>query len=165
VEPGGSCGPVRTGEFYVPANSATSWATNTSWEIVPDDYTPAAATPVEDFLSKVMSITYVIDPGTRFARSYRFRAQDVVTVVRQRDLFPISGTDQLLFVSFLAKLPPLPPGDHTYDAFVEMSARSCDGLGIREGGPGLINCVPAGTTQLCRVDFTVAQTPASKPDN
>jgi hypothetical protein len=162
VAPGEPCGPVGAGEFYVPASPASSWAANTSWEVVPDDYTPAAATPVEDFLSKLISVTFVIDPGTRRARSYRFRAQDVATVVRERDLFPLSGNDELLFVSFLAKLPPLPPGDHTYDAFVEMSARSCDGLGIREGEPGLINCVPAGTTQICRVDFTVA-TPASKP--
>lgn len=60
------------------------------------------------------------------------------------------------------KLPPLPPGEHTYDAFVEMSARSCDGLGTREGEPGLINCLPAGTTQLCRIGFTVVQAPGSK---
>ena len=162
VAPGEPCGPVGAGEFYVPASPASSWATNTSWEVVPDDYTPAAATPVADFLSKVISMTFVIDSGTRRARSYRFRAQDVATVVRERDLFPVSGDDELLFVSFLAKLPPLPPGDHTYDAFVEMSARSCDGLGIREGETGAINCLTAGTTQICRVHFTVAA-PASKP--
>ena len=156
-----ACGPVRTGEFYVPYNPAC-WGANTSWDVVPADYTPAAPTPVEDFLSKVRAITYVVDPGTPRARSYRFRAGDVLTVGHDRELFPVSGTDQL-WVCSLAKLPPLPPGAHTFDAYVEMSARSCDGFGTREGGPGLINCIPAGTTQLCRIGFTVVPAPAAKP--
>jgi hypothetical protein len=153
---GNGCGPVRTGEFYVPLGGSC-WNTNTSWEVMPDDYTPAAATPVEDFLSKLLSITYVVEPGTPSARSYRFRAQDVVAVGNVRDVLPISGPDQPS-VCFLAKLPPLPAGVHTYDAFVEMSARSCDGLGVSES----INCLPAGTTRLGSCRFTVA-TPAAKP--
>ena len=153
---GDACGPVRTGEFYVPFNPAC-WGVNTSWETMPGDYTPAAATPAEDFISKVRSITYVVDAGTRRARSYRFAAPDVVRVGADRELFPISGTDQL-WVCFLPKLPPLPAGDHAFEAFVEMSARSCDGLGASES----INCLPAGTTRLCRIHFTVEQGPGSK---
>lgn len=154
---GDACGPVRTGEFYVPFNPAC-WGVSTSWEVMPGDYTPAAATPAEDFMSKVRSISYVVDPGTRRARSYRFEPKDVMTVGRDRDLFPVSGTDGLLSVCFLPKLPPLPAGDHALDAFVEMSARSCDGLGADES----FNCLPAGTTRLCRIGFTVEQGPASK---
>ena len=152
-----ACGPVRTGEFYVPFNPAC-WGVNTSWDVMPADYTPAAATPAEDFMSKVRSITYVVDGGARRARSYRFGPQDVSRVGGDRELFPISGTDQLLWVCFLPKLPPLPAGDHALEAFVEMSARSCDGLGAGES----INCLPAGTTRLCRIRFTVEQGPASK---
>jgi hypothetical protein len=159
--PEAGCGPVHTGEFYIPLIPAC-WIANSSWEVMPADYTPAAATPVEDFVSKVRSVTYVVDAGTRHARSYRFRAHDILTVVRERDLLPISGTDAL-WVCFLAKLPPLPPGDHTVDAFVKLSARTCDGFGTVEAEHGLVNCFPAGTTQICRIDFTVVKGPRSKP--
>lgn len=52
---------------------------------------------------------------------------------------------------YLAKLPPLPPGQHTWSAVLQMSALSCDGLGS-EGG----NCIGPGTITLCtRIPFTV----------
>ena len=159
--PEAGCGPVHAGEFYIPLLPAC-WVANDSWEVVPADYTPAAATPVEDFLSKVRATTFVVDAGTRQARSYRFRAQDILTVVRVRDLFPISGGDQSM-VCFLAKLPPRPPGDHTVDLFLEVSARVCDGAGTVEAEHGAVDCISAGTTQICRLNFTVVQDPASKP--
>ena len=157
--PEAGCGPVHTGESYIPLLPAC-WVANNSWEVVPGDYTPSAATPVEDFVSKVRSATYVVDADTRQARSYRFGAQDILTV-RVRDLFPLSGADQTM-VCFRAKLPPRPPGDHTVDLFVDMRARSCDGVGTVEGVPGVINCVPAGRTQICRMHFTVVRGPVAK---
>jgi hypothetical protein len=159
--PEAGCGPVHTGEFYIPLLPAC-WTANNSWEMVPADYTPAAPTPVEDFVSKVRSTTYVVDAGTPQARSYRFRAHDILKVVRVRDLFPISGADWSM-VCFLAKLPPRPPGDHTVDLFLEMSARSCDGIGTLEAEHGEVDCIGAGTTQICRLNFTVVHGPASKP--
>ena len=96
---------------------------NTSWEAVPADYTPSAPTPLEDFISKVRSMTFVVDPGTKQERSYRFTAQDIMDVRTAHDFFPETGPDWPIAL-FLAKLPPLPPGDHRVGAVIEMSARA-----------------------------------------
>ena len=74
----GACDVVKTGEFYVPLTS--SWTMNASWEEVPAGYTPSAPTPLEDFLSKVRSMTFTVDPGTALERSYRFAAPDILDV-------------------------------------------------------------------------------------
>jgi hypothetical protein len=147
LEPG-QCEP-EVGDFWVPFTTA-SWTVNSSWQ-VPADYTPSAPTPLEDFVSKVRSMTYIVDAGTARERSYRFRAQDIMDVRSIRDFLPVTGPD---FPSalFLAKLPPLPAGDHTFDAVLEMSARSCDGFGT---GPS--NCLDAGTTRLGRCTFKVSR--------
>jgi hypothetical protein len=74
----GVCDVVQAGEFYVFFNAV--WDMNTSWEAVPADYTPSAPTPLQDFISKVRSMTFVVDPGTKHERSYRFTAQDIMDV-------------------------------------------------------------------------------------
>ena len=70
----GACDAVPAGEFWVPLTSA--WTMSPSWEEVPADYTPSP-TPLEDFLSKVRSMTFTVDPGTARERSYRFAARDI----------------------------------------------------------------------------------------
>jgi hypothetical protein len=146
----GFCDRVQAGEFYVPW-SPGSWTMNTFWEAVPADYTPSAPTPLQDFTSKVRSMTYVVDPGTENERSYRFTAQDVMDVRTARDFFPEDGPEWPI-ASFLAKLPPLPPGDHRVGAFIDMSARHCDGLAT---DPGAVHCLGAGITKLTVCPFTV----------
>ncbi len=155
----GFCDVVQAGEFYVPW-SPGSWTMNTSWEAVPADYTPSAPTPLQDFISKVRSMTFVVDPGTENERSYRFTAQDVMDVRTARDFFPEDGPEWSI-AFFLAKLPPLPPGDHRVGAFIEMSARHCDGLGTDPA----FNCLGAGITKLTVCPFTVVprNEPASRP--
>jgi hypothetical protein len=159
----GECEPTEVGEFWVPFTSS-SFVLNSSWQ-VPADYTPSASTPLEDFVSKVRSMTYIVDAGTSQERSYRFRAQDIMDVRSVGDFFPLTGPDpDWPWVFFLAKLPPLPPGDHTLTSVIEMSARSCDGFGT--GSPNApFNCLDAGTTRLFRCTFTVAseQSPSSRP--
>jgi hypothetical protein len=127
---------------------------------VPADYTPSAPTPLEDFVSKVRSMTFVVDPGTERERSYGFAAQDILDVRTVRDLFPETGPDWPI-AFFLAKLPPLPPGDHQLGAVIDMSARHCDGLGT---GPAA-HCLAAGVTKLGVCPFTVVSRnePASRP--
>jgi hypothetical protein len=151
------CDAVPAGEFWAPFTAA--WNMNTSWQEVPADYTPSAPTPLEDFLSKVRSVTFTVDPGTASERSYRFAAQDILDARTARDLFPISAPD-LAIALFLPKLPPLPPGDHRVAFSIEMSARHCDGLGTASE-----NCLNAGTTRLGSCPFTVVprQSPASRP--
>jgi hypothetical protein len=138
-----ACNVVETGEFYVPLGFPGFWWMNTSWEAVPADYTPSAPTPLEDFISKVRSVTYVVDPGTKHERSYRFTAQNVMDVRTIHDFFPETGPAWPT-VLFLAKLPPLPPGDHRLGTSIEMSARHCDGLGTDP----VANCLGAGITKI-----------------
>ena len=155
----GVCGDViKAGEFYVPLGPG--WLTmNTFWETVPADYTPSAPTPLEDFVSKVRSMIYVVDPGTKHEHSYRFKAQDIIDLHTLHDFFPQTGPDWPVAL-FLPKLPPLPPGDHHLSTSIEMSARSCNGLGSAS-----TDCLPAGITRLQVCPFTVVprNEPASRP--
>ena len=154
----GFCDVVQAGEFFAFFNAV--WSMNTAWEAVPADYAPSAPTPLQDFVSKVRSLTFVVDPGTEHERSYRFAAQDIMDVRTVQDFFPETGPDWPL-AFFLAKLPPLPPGDHLVGAFIEMSARHCDGLGTDPAG----SCLGAGITKLTVCPFTVVprNAPASRP--
>jgi hypothetical protein len=155
--PDGGCDAVPEGDFWVDfLPSSVSMAP--SWQHVPADHTSSAPTPLEDFLSKVRAETYTIDPGTAGERSYRFPAQDVLDVRNARDFFPISAPD-IAVVLFLAKLPPLPPGEHHVRAYIEMNARWCDGVGTATE-----NCLTAGTTRELVCLFTVVprQSPAAR---
>jgi hypothetical protein len=145
----GACGDViEAGEFYVPFG--TGWLTmNTSWETVPADYTPSAPTPLQDFLSKVRSMIYIVDPGTSHERTYRYTAQNIIDLHTLHDFFPQTGSDWPVAL-FLPKLPPLPPRDHHLSTSIEMSARSCNGLGSAS-----TDCLPAGITRLQVCPFTV----------
>jgi hypothetical protein len=101
------CDAVPAGEFWVPFFTA-AWNMNTSWEEVRADYTPSAPTPLGDFLSKVRSETFTVDPGTASERSYRFAAQDILDVRTARDFFPISAPD-LAIALFLPSSRRCPP--------------------------------------------------------
>ena len=142
------CDGVQAGEFYVFFNA--TWSMNTFWEAAPADYTPSAPTPVQDFTSKVRSMTFVVDPGTKREHSYRYTAQSIMEVHTIHDFFPVTGPDQPI-AFFLAKLPPLPPGDHRIGASIDMSARHCDGLGTDPA----TNCLSAGITKLGVCPFKV----------
>jgi hypothetical protein len=157
--PDAGCDAVPAGEFWIDFGGG-AWTLNSSWEEVPADYTPSAPTPLEDFLSKVRSITFTVDPGTASERSYRFAAQDVLDVRSISDFFPWGPPIPVAI--FLAKLPPLPPGDHLVVDAIEMSARHCSGLPL---GTGPKDCLGAGTTRLFKCTFTVVprQSPAARP--
>ena len=129
----GACDVVNAGEFYVPV---VFWYTNTFFGGVPEGYTPAGPTPMDDFLAKVTSVRYTIDAGTAQERTFRYRAQDVLKLRTLDEFF--TGPPLPIAIS-VATLPPLPPGGHRFDAFFEMSAPHCDGLGITPA-----NCLLAG---------------------
>jgi len=154
----GACDVVQAGEFYAFFNA--NWTMNTSWEAVPADYAPSAPTPLQDFLSKVRSMTFVVDPGTTHEKSYTYRAQAILDVRTVHDFLPESGPDWPVAL-FLAKLPPLRPGNHRLQGIIEMAARHCDGLGTDPA----VNCLGAGTTLLGVCPFTVMppDAPARRP--
>lgn len=158
--PEAGCGPVSTGESWIPLAGAMMWITNTSFEFVPSGYEPSAATPMEEFLAKAETITYVIDSGTARERTYRFRVRDIVKVDTVDEFFPPGSWPQPYPIAqYLAKLPPLPPGQHTWSATLHMSARSCDGLGTEAG-----NCIGPGAIPLCTgIPFTVKQRTPARP--
>lgn len=145
-----ACNVLKTGEHYVPLGGPGFWYMNTFWEAVPADYTPSAPTPLEDFISKVRSVTYVVDPDTKQERSYRYTAQAIMDVRTIRDFFPETGPEWPTAL-FLAKLPPLPPGHHRLGTSIEMRARHCDGLGTDP----VVNCLGAGLTKITVCPFTV----------
>ena len=124
------CYEVLAGESYVPLSN---WYTDVSYANAPSTYPLAAATPMEDFLAKLVAIRYVIDPGSRQERTYRFAAGDVVKLRTLDQLY----TDEpaLPVALFVAELPPLRPDrdGHSFQVFVEMSAGHCDGLGRPPG--------------------------------
>jgi hypothetical protein len=95
---------------------------------------------------------YVVDPGTKQERSYRYPAQSVMDLRTVHDFFPETGPDWPIAL-FLPKLPPLPPGNHRLSTSIEMSARSCNGLGSAS-----TDCLPAGITRLQVCPFRVDPT-------
>jgi hypothetical protein len=101
------CTVALVGERWIPA---AAWTTNTTYEVIPEGYTPSRATPIDDFSAKFVSAGYVIDAGTNHQRTYTFSASKILQLVTApgRD-FPTA--------SIMAVLPPLPPGAHTVDIF------------------------------------------------
>jgi hypothetical protein len=126
----GACGDViDAGEFYVPLGPG--WLTmNTFWETTRADYTPSAPTPLRDFLSKVRSMIYIVDPGTSHERTYHYTAQNIIDLHTMHDFFPQTGPDWPVAL-FLPKLPPLPPGHHHLSTSIEVSSRSSTAWGSR----------------------------------
>jgi hypothetical protein len=139
-----SCSEVGSGERWRP--SAIPWFLNQSFEVVPDGFVPAGATPLEDFVAKFAGVRYVVDPGTRRERTYAFADVD--------DLWTgtFAGTPLVSPIT-LAVLKPLPVGDHEVETYWRFSATHCDGFGNATGPQG--NCFPAGETQLPTIQFRV----------
>jgi hypothetical protein len=155
--PEAGCGPVSPGESWTPIGGGLlMWVMNTSFEAIPPGYEPSARTPMKDFLSKAKTITYIVDSGTARERTYRFRVRDIVKIDTVDEFFaPGFWPHPYPVAQYLAKLPPLPPGEHTYTVELKVSAPSCDGLGTDPS----VNCLPAGDAiRLCdATPFTVTQ--------
>lgn len=133
------CREVNTGEWWI---RPQLWFVATSNESFPEGYTPAGATPIEDFAMKLEAVKYVVDPGTRQERTHTFSGPQVLrtdlTAGDIEDDAFISPETPLALT--LAKANPLSPGDHLVRTYMTLSAEHCDGLGdVREE-----NCLPAG---------------------
>jgi len=136
------CPVALVGERWVPV---ATWATNTTYEVIPEGYTPSGATPIDDFNSKFVGARYVIENGTQHARSFNFSAAQIL----QTGL-TVPGTD-FPMSAFMAVLPPLPPGEHTVDILPTISADHWDGFGLDPSA----NLFPAGEIHCSHVEFTV----------
>ncbi|MER5933476.1 hypothetical protein [Streptomyces sp. NPDC002054] len=102
--------------------------------VYPDGYEPARVAPIDDFISKFVSATYVHDIGTPEEESFTFSRDKVL----RTGSIP-NGNSLAVVIS-----PPfkaLSVGSHTSTVFFTLSAEHCDGLGTdREE-----NCLPEGT--------------------
>jgi hypothetical protein len=139
------CTQVATGvHFWVP----TRWFTATTHLLVPPGYGATAPTPAQDFVSKFVSATYVLDAGTRQERTYVVAARELMV---RTDLV----ADGVLAVAWLARLPPLPPGPHSVRLSIVLRAEHWDGLGLDPA----VNRLPAGETFWGAIAFTVTPGP------
>jgi hypothetical protein len=135
------CGRVvNTGEFYIPLSA---WFVNSAEGIgeecfpngsalcYPEGYVPQG-TPIEDFLSKIETVTYVVDGK----KTYIYQAEDIVRVKYNPNpnvspIFPLAA--------MLAKLPPLPPGSHIVEIYWLLTERHCDGFSTES-----VSCLEGG---------------------
>ena len=115
-----------------------------TFESIPDGYVPIGDTPLEDFLLKFESATYVVDEGTRQERTFTYSTDDLIVVTG--DL-----PDGTQFVSWTPRLRPLPPGEHTIDVYITMTSDHWDGL---DADPSA-NLIPGGESQPGDIDFLV----------
>lgn len=122
------------------------WITNFEADSVyPAGYVPAQAAPLDDFVSKLTAVEFVIDGGTHQERTYIFDASGIVrTDIHAEQVEPGAWGAPYPMASILARLRPLSVGEHFVEAFVVLSAEHCDGFTTDPA----FSCLPAGETQF-----------------
>ncbi len=134
------CRTVNGGSRWRPL---TLWIMNTAFEQVPPDFVPAGATPLEDLLAKLESITVVIDPGTRSKKVVVFSPARALRTDRTFAEYDPSA-EPLPLAASLPRLGPLPLGKHTVKVIWSLNAQHCDGSGLVEAD----NCLAAGNVPM-----------------
>ena len=120
-------------------------AASGSDHVFPAGYTAPTAPLDEDFLAKLVSVRLVVDAGTRTERSYLVTPDELI--LRHGGL-----PDSMRFVAWASeRRHPLPPGEHTVDQHVTLSAAFWDGLGLDPA----VNQIPAGESFATRFVFDV----------
>jgi len=100
---------------------AQAWVMNPTFDVIPDGFVPAGATPLDDFLAKVAGRTVIVDPGTRQERVYSFTNVGDIYSAFDADGSLVNGVR-------LGLLQPLSPGVHVIQTSWTMSAMHCDGF-------------------------------------
>jgi hypothetical protein len=132
------CQEVTAGEHWI---LLLVWITDDGVDnVYPAGYVPSRATPMEDFLAKLVAYKVVVDGGTPQEFTQVFSPSEVRTDINDEQLEPGRFEEPLPVASMLARMRPLSVGDHTFQPFIMLSAQHCDGLGadVEE------NCLPAG---------------------
>lgn len=135
------CTTAHTGDKWRPI---VRWLVSDTHAVIPEDYVPARPTPAEDFLSKFVSARYAIDADTRRERTYTFTADELMITF-------VGLPDETQFILFTPRLRPLPPGEHTIDIFITMTADHWDGTGLDPSS----NFAPVGESPSPSVEFEV----------
>lgn len=136
------CRVVSAGEHWVVG--PLSWIVNFGEDsIYPAGYVPAQPEPIDDFVSKLVSVRVVVDGGTARERIAVFSRSEVLRT--DIDIYQLEPDDDIWpapfpMASMLPRMAPLSVGDHTFQTFVKLSAEHCDGF---FADPEL-SCLPAG---------------------
>ena len=136
------CTVVRTGEEW----SVTAiWFTNFTFAVVPPNFVPAGATPMEDFIAKFIGVKYVVDPGTAQEKTYLFKNKRHLWLGAFLNGFPLANT------LTMGTIQPLSVGRHVVKTFWVFSAMHCDGF----DAVMIQNCIPEGETHYSTIPFEV----------
>ena len=137
------CRVISAGEHWI---RPIWWITNFAADSVyPTGYFPAKTAPVDDFVSKLTSIEFVIDGGTHHERRYSVDPRGIVdTDIDAEQLEPGAWGAPYPMASILARLRPLSIGAHFLEAFIVLSDAHCDGFTTNPE----FSCLPAGETQF-----------------
>lgn len=133
-------GPPTCREIYAKqkwVRVAPGWTTAPSAAVAvyPAGYTPSEPNPIDDFNSKFVSATYVLDIGTPQEKRHTFKKKEVL----RTGFFGADGLPYSVAISPPFKAPDL--GPHTHTVLFTLQDEHCDGLGTdREA-----DCLPAGT--------------------
>lgn len=140
------CSRIEQGK---PWRVAALWTVSPTFDAAPDGFVPAGDTPLEDFARKLVSVTYVIDPGTRQERVIVFPNNHLLWL-GSVDGYPAANTITL------GVLGPIRPGRHIIEVHWTFRALHCDGFSdvIDE------SCLPAGNFLYDRYEIQV--TPARR---
>lgn len=141
------CTSINAGEEW---SVTAGWFMNTTFAVFPSNFTPAGATPMEDFIAKFVGVKYVVDPGTAQEKTYVLK--------NKRHLWTgvnVFG-DPLVNTLTMGTLPPLSVGQHVVRTSWLFSQMHCDGLGDVIGElPGGANCLEAGERHVSTIAFEV----------
>lgn len=136
------CPEVDSGERWTAPGPP--WLVNTSFEVVPADFVPAGATPLEDFVAKFVALKYVIDRGTAQERTLVYPTGPRLWTGIIEDFPAVSPAP-------LSSVRPLSVGGHTVDTYWVMGALHCDGFAAVVGE----NCLGPGEVFYLSVQFEV----------
>lgn len=158
----GRCGAiVNSGEFYVPYYA---WYTNLPDGIpgdpgcphpsgcpampvvypsattdFPEPYVPDKDAPMEDFLSKLESVRYILDGH----KEYIYPGEDIVKLLTLGDIGG-NGPPMAPLAVLIAKLNPASIGVHRVQMILNLSKIHCDGLGTN----WYQHCLPPGELMI-----------------
>lgn len=148
------CPEASAGEHWSPFGF---WIVNSSNDAFPPGYVPSGATPIEDFVAKLVRVEVVVDGGTSQERTFVFPPSQVVrTDVGSDQLEP--GLPQLPMAATLPRLKPLSVGQHTRELIWVLSAQHCDGFGTSVDD----NCLPSGDVSFGAAPFAVVRPATSE---
>jgi hypothetical protein len=141
-----SCTQLRAGERWAPS---VPWEMDSRFEQMPSGFKTDYATPVDDLRGKLQSIEVVVDPGSAYQTNRAFPADNKIWQGELPDAPGLPAVDS----ANLGSLDPLPVGQHSVAVYWNFTAPHCDGFTASQG----TSCLPAGSTLVKQMSFTVAR--------